>query len=1625
MKNSYFLSIFVSVILLTPASISFEYFFEQGSIIDIPTCIPDDDLNIDSNDMFNGYFTENKGQWRSEFILLGNTKFGQIAFGESGVYYDIREYEHKLGINMLNEEPENINYRDHVLKYNFIDANEVQPIGFNPMPHQNNYFIGNDPSKWVIDANNYQIVLYQDLWPGIDLRYYFTPSDLKYEFIVHPGADLKNIKTQIQGHRNLAIRSGQLVISLDNGQNLIDNDLIAFYSDNVHDNIDVRFRKMTDDVFTFELGEYDHSRPITLDPVVYSTYVTGNGWDNARGIDYDSMGNAYVAGHTFSSDFPTTPGVYDRTHNNNPDAFVLKLNPAGTALVYSTFIGGNGTEYCYGLVIDASGNAFVTGGTNSNDFPTAGSPYDSTHSGEYDVFLFKLGPSGKNLIFSTYIGDTGFDMGRGIRLDGSGYIYIAGNTSSSNYPTTTGAYDRTYGGVSDVFVTKVNVTGDKLIFSTFIGGTAGDKAYALAIDPNGNSYITGYTDNFGTLSYPTTPGAHDTTGNLLEEVIVSKLNASGDKLVYSTVVAGSNIERGYAIDLDQYGYIYVAGFTRSSGFPTTPGAFLTTYKGTSGVSLAFTLKLNITFDKLIYSTFLGDTGNDEINGIDIDSAGQAFVIGSTSSTNFPVTPDAENGSHKGGILDVFLTKFNASGTGLLYSTFRGGTGADYGYAIAVESDINIYVAGVSTSTDFPTTPGAYNRKHNAQDDCIVFKFSFQKPISPPQALAGDLGYGFVDLSWMPPMDWIEANLTGYKLYRGTTTSGESFLTELGEVMTYNDTTVKVGRTYYYYLTAVNATSESLPSNEFKAADETGPTFGLDNTPNSGTTGDNILFSIRVNDNIWVTNVSVEYWYGDTGAHENVTMIHAAGNNWILNAKLDNTLDPLNYIFHANDTSDNWVQSPQQYITLIDNDPAIFETDNTSDIATTGEAFTFSVDVNDNIEVDEVWAEYRFGSGALKNMSMTAGLGDDWSLEISIPQNSIETLYYSYHAVDTSNNGNQTSWSSVQIIDNDMPIFIKDNTFGNPTTGDGFTFNVDVLDNIQVYSIWVEHWYGQGSHENLSMINLNGDAWSLDITVPHILSSLHYIFHVNDTSSNWNKTKEKTLNIIDNDKPIFKIDNSPSTGTTGEKIIFSIEVEDNIGINNVSVEYWFGSNAHMDAALAGDGPVYELTIRAPSNSILSLNYFFKSYDTSDNLNNSQSGVITISDNDAPELWEIEKGKNAKTGETFKIEVIAIDNIKINNASCEYWFGNGNTKNINLAESEGDFTGKINVPEDSIETLHLRISVMDTSGNLNTSEIFDVEVIDNIPPSIKSIQDITITQGDAVNITVEADDNIGIKDITWSGAPIQAKGLTLAGVIDKEGNYKIKITVTDDADNSVFTSFNLTVNKKDKGEGDGDIVEGAGLMSIILLVVVIIIIIIVALVFLKKKQKKDLLPVSLMPPGLRLPPEQTPQVQKSPPPIEQPYIEPTTEPEQDFIEETGPFPSTSGSEPAPFEPSEQTPLPPPNGTLDEPESLPVEEVGYEAGSEPVIEGELPGESPSMWDPLAQAKKSESITTTGPVQPIEEEPPEQTLSDADILGSFEDVDPRYGAVQDGYKYCLQCGSQVIAGSPNCPRCGSDLFS
>lgn len=596
-----------------------------------------------------------------------------------------------------------------VVRMSLSGANPAPKMqGLDELPGKSNYLIGNDREKWHTNIPNYAKVKYEDVYPGVDMVYYGDRRQLEYDFVVAPHADSGAIRLAFKGAQQTLIDArGDLVLKTADGELRQRKPIVYQETNGAKQYVAGRYLLTANGEVGFAIGKYDTSRPLIIDPVfVYSTYLGGSQEDVSYGIAVDAEGDCYVTGETFSSNFPTANPLQPVLRGQ--DIFVAKLNPSGTALLYSTYIGGSGSEVGYSIAVDAANSAYVTGYTKSNNFPTANA-LQPVNRGGADAFLLKLNPTGSALVYSTYLGGSAAgsgdgDFGYAIALDSLANAYITGETNSIDFPTVN-ALQPNKGGGRDAFVAKVNAAGSALVYSTYLGGSAYEHSginvdsnstkpgNRIAVDVTGSAVVIGYT---WSTDFPTV-NAIQPTNRGHGDVFVSKLNPSGSALVFSTYLGGSGNDLAYGVALDSSNSIYLTGNTTSGNFPTMNAL----QPAIAGFEEAFVTKINAAGTALVYSTYLGGSSRDSAWGIAVDASGNCYVIGDTTSTNFPTGNLLQPGY--GGGTDVFVSKLNAAGSALVYSSFVGGASADFGTAITADSAGNVFVAGYTISTDFPTT----------------------------------------------------------------------------------------------------------------------------------------------------------------------------------------------------------------------------------------------------------------------------------------------------------------------------------------------------------------------------------------------------------------------------------------------------------------------------------------------------------------------------------------------------------------------------------------------------------------------------------------------------------------------------------------------------------------------------------------------------------------------------------------------------------------------------------------------------------------------------------------------------------------------------------------------------------
>jgi hypothetical protein len=674
----------------------------------------------------------------------------------------------------------------------------MQLLGSNPEPQieatdeaqgKSNYLIGNVPEMWRPDVPNYARVRFKGVYPGIDVVYYGDHRRLEYDFVIAPGATPRAIRLAFKGAQKLRIDGrGNLVMRFAGVDVQQPKPVVYQETDGTRNYLEGHYRLRAKHTVGFKIARYDPSKPLVIDPVLaYSSFLGGGEDDFAHGIAVDNFGNVYVGGETASNDFPTKNSLQPK-RGSNANAFITKINPAGSAIIYSTFLGGSGADRAYGIAVDQVGSVHLTGSTSSPDFPTR-NPIQPTltpsFNGGLDSFVAKLNPEGSDLVFSTYMGGSGFDTGYGISVDTSGNVYFTGSTGGG-WPTTIQAFQANFSCChDDAFIAKLSPNGTALLYSTYLGGRDAEVGTAIAVDSLQNAFVTGYTESV--FDFPTQNPLQPTYGGGVSDAFVAKIstatlappfpidsfeneNGGAPSSPFTNFsnwnVTGGNVNlvinpfssSGLIVNFDGYppqgailetksalaltpakyrlrfdlairnpsdsitvrlGNLFTETFTFNS--LGTNGVFATVvrdlqvpaqtnaklsfdYAGGSGSGVWLDNVALVESADPAYITFLGGGGNENrsrsfIGGIKVDNAGNAYITGSTTSIDFPRVKAIQTALAGGE--DAFITKVNPAGSALVYSTYLGGAGDDFGNDLAIDSTGAAYVVGNTTSQAFP------------------------------------------------------------------------------------------------------------------------------------------------------------------------------------------------------------------------------------------------------------------------------------------------------------------------------------------------------------------------------------------------------------------------------------------------------------------------------------------------------------------------------------------------------------------------------------------------------------------------------------------------------------------------------------------------------------------------------------------------------------------------------------------------------------------------------------------------------------------------------------------------------------------------------------------------------------
>ncbi len=803
MKGSLIYTWFMGLLLLSTTATFIQAGPTNGSLSDAVK-----NFEIENSE---GIFTENAGQWEEELSFISRTSFGHVGFGAGCVIYHIQtespDIGHFLPENVYNTGPEMIDKTTNgvVIKLDLFSGRE--PEGRELIDYNTHFFVGGDDTNLAKIGSNFRSVLFEELWPSIDMRYYFMGSDLKYEIIVKTGGDPNDIRIQAEGCDSIVIDHGSIDFTLDGEVFLTDNIPTAFQSDGSQ--VDCSFKVMDDLTYGFSISGNHANMDLIIDPLVYSSYMGGLDLDVAYDQTTDLNENIILTGVTLSFDFPTTPGAYENVLQGI-DIFIMKMDSMGSKIISCTLITGDDWDYSKIVRTDESGNIYIAGDTYSSDYPTTDGAFNRTHWGDEwdrDIIVTKLDPDCTSLIFSTYIAGENDDLGNDMELDGSNNVIVAGLTISDEFPISDDALDKNCDGYTDSYLLNLDSSGSSLIYSTYFGGDDIDNCLAVEMIDDNHAIIAGF--GYST-DLPISTDAYQSNLSGEEDGYLCIIDLANSTIDACTYFGSFDNDEIMDLCIGDDGSIIVGGITASRNLPGSAGTVSSEYKG--GDYDSFIMKINGNLSALIFSTYIGGSYGDLGYSISTGMNGSIAISGLTYSTDLETTENALSTSYLGGGQDGFFTLVDSEGTSIIYSTYIGGEGDDYIFFGKRRSNSSYYLGGATDSTDLQTTDGCISSSYIGNFDIFLMLLDTAEIPSPPRNLTSTSGGDFIHLSWDLPLFEGGSPIIEYRVYRMEDAEKVMISSTDASIRNYNDTDVESGTGYSYWIRALNNEGESSSSN---------------------------------------------------------------------------------------------------------------------------------------------------------------------------------------------------------------------------------------------------------------------------------------------------------------------------------------------------------------------------------------------------------------------------------------------------------------------------------------------------------------------------------------------------------------------------------------------------------------------------------------------------------------------------------------------------------------------------------------------------------------------------------------------------------------------------------------------
>lgn len=769
-------------------------------------------------------YTKNNGQWDSSFQFIGNTPFGQIGLTDHGIFYHILSHDGS---------------QNQVIQLSLIDADLTSLEGLNPLPFRYHYFQGQNCEKWVTNVPNFTKIRYKDVYPGIDLHYYYQENNPKYEFHVRPGFDPNQIKIQVAGCTISGSDNLQsIVLNTPNGS--VSDQNLQVFSQPSGKTVNAKFKIENEHTYSFQLSRYKEEETLVIDPILFGTYISGSSDDCVLGQAVDQQGNVIVTGFTKANDFPTTSGAYDSTMTSTiTSAYVAKFSPDLTNLLFSTFMEGtldDSSNRSYGCEVKINDNSeiIVSGITYSPNFPVTTGAFDTVFNGFKDLVVFKLNTFGDTLLYSTYLGGSGEEVVEDLSektwnpmaLASDGSVYIAANTDSTDFPLTAGSYSQTgpnyLGWDNHIALCRLSADGSSLLASTYFGGSDLDYCPSLAVDSQDNVILSACT---WSTDIPTTPDAlEDELISGMQSIFVTKFTPDLSNLIFSTYLVPVDYIYSSFVNIAMDNSFYITFTSLFFSQPPTPYSHFPAdryhtflYNQLSAPSNGYAITImNISEDgsAFLQGTMIDGDSYEAVCDVTVDNSGFLYITGYTFSYDFPLSDDAFFfWSYFYG--DIFVTRLYPDLSGISFSTYLIGYGFDNATNIHVTEDNKVYIAGYTSASDdffvlmcngFDTFP-----KPGLTGFISMCELPFYFPIAPTLQVTPNAG-SFV-FSWNEPFP-TSYFIGGYALYR--TMNNEPFPLEPfayiwgASILSTIDYNLPPAASYHYAIRAIDSEGNFSP-----------------------------------------------------------------------------------------------------------------------------------------------------------------------------------------------------------------------------------------------------------------------------------------------------------------------------------------------------------------------------------------------------------------------------------------------------------------------------------------------------------------------------------------------------------------------------------------------------------------------------------------------------------------------------------------------------------------------------------------------------------------------------------------------------------------------------------------------